>query len=413
MTQRTGDEYWREVIDPGDRASKLGHQICVDSYGNAPSLTVVPDEPENFRGPVGYVWRSNVLAAMMQNGLERGTDFWIMREDKCCDGAGGKPGFFTLRGDAEGFRDLGWEIITMTADDMARRGRLPVIMTNQPDIKRVTDQNFHLVEALFSGYGDALSISRLVNIAGETAIMKHSITSFCDTGSEEELVLVWSSTCTGLCHKDLMVDPSRIKPGMPIVGFAERGYRCNGGTFFTNTLLDAYGSVQGIRENEDAMRLVRQLTVPSQSYARTICRLIGWQDDGSVGGLEARICGIAHITGGGIWGKFGEILPEGVGAVLDAMPAPAKALLAAQELSKRHSAKPLSDWQAHSTLHGGCGMLFVAYNDYDAQKIINAAPATTRAGIVGHTVKSPAGLIRIKSQFLDRPGKELRSDRPF
>ena len=333
---------------------------------------------------------------------------WVMLEEAENDGAGGKPQFFTLIGDSEVFRGLGWEIITMTADDFARSGRFPAIIVNELNTKRISEANFPLFQATMEGYGEALREAGLVNITGETAVMKHSITAFCDTDSEEQFVLTWGAACIGLAHRKLLIDGSKIKPKMPIVGFWEPGYRCNGGTFFTNLIIKKWGPPWwgSFWQNTEMLEFVKALTVPSQSYARTICRLVGWQSDGRMAEPLARIYGIAHITGGGVWGKFGEILPEGVGANLHSMPKPAEVLLRGQELSWDTELK-LTDWQAYSTLHGGCGMLLVSH-PADADIIIQEAKKDNiQAQVVGETTSSAEREVIISSRF--KEGWELSS----
>jgi len=299
----------------------------------------------------------------------------------------------------------------MTADDFARSGRFPAVIDNEVNVKRITNKSFFLFQAMMVGYGNALRQANLVNITGEVAIMKHSITAFCDINPEEQLVLTWGASCIGLAHRDLLIDGSKIKPGMPIVGFWEPGYRCNGGTFFTNLLLEKFGpDIKNIINNPEAMEFVKELTVPSQSYAKTICRIIGWLPDGTIGKPLAKIAGIAHITGGGIWGKFKEILPEGVGAKLDSMPKPAKVLLQAQKLSWDTKLR-LTDYQAHGTLHGGCGMLVILEENDNIDVIIQKInEAGIKCQIVGYTTKSPEREIIIHSKFAE--GKVLSSESP-
>lgn len=325
------------------------------------------------------------------------------------DGAGGKPQFFTLVGTCEAMLGLGWEIITMTADDLARSGRFPAIMVNDLNVKSVTDDSFPQVVALFDGYRQALEHSRLVNITGELAIMKHSITAFCDMNLSQQLVMTWGGTCIGLAHHELLLDSSTIKPGMPIVGFGEQGYRCNGGTFFTNLLLHKFGpEVVKVWTNDAAMQMARDLALPSLSYSNTVTRLCGWLPDGRTRNPLAGIAGIAHITGGGVWGKFGELLPEGVGANLDNMPKPPSVLLQAQEWSVG-TPHQLPDLNAYGTLHGGCGMLLVCKTDADAQRVIaEAISDTIQAQVVGHTTESDKGEITIWSRF--KEGHRLSSN---
>ena len=195
------DQYWQEIIDPGDRASQLGKEICFASHGNCDAVRMYPHQPGNFRGAVGFTWKPHILKRMANNSAET----WTMLEEVENDGAGGKPQFFTLVGTPEVFTSLGWEIIEMVVEDFSRSGRLACVFSNDLNVKRITEANFPLVEACFKGYGAALAKTKLVNITGEVAVMKHSITAFCDANSGEQLVLTWSGTCTGLAYRPFLI----------------------------------------------------------------------------------------------------------------------------------------------------------------------------------------------------------------
>lgn len=404
------DLYKNEIIVPGDRASKRAAQVCFDSHRNCPALMVVPHQPSNFRGPVGWVWKKHILEMMANHEIDDSGRVveWEMLEEKENDGAGGKPMLFTLIGTEDAFAGLGWEPITMCIDDFARSGRFPAIVANDINVKSITDENYSLFDAMIGGYGDILKQSNLVNITGEVAVMKFSITAFCDENSARQLVLNWGASCVGLCHRDKLIDGSKIKSRKPIVGFYEPGYRCNGGTFFVN-LIKAEWGLEAV--SPERYSFVKKLIVPSKSYARLIMQMHGWNADGSIREAQVDMTGIAHITGGGVWEKFGELLPVGVGAILNNMPKPADILIEAQELSWKHQHLRLSDWQAYSTLHGGCGALVVCNTRDDAEILIHQAGyANIAAQIVGETIESTANEIVIHSQF--KEGKILSSLRP-
>ncbi len=92
------------------------------------------------------------------------------------------------------------------------------------------------------------------------------------------------------------------------------------------------------------------------------------------------------------------------------MPRPAKVLLEAQKLSWNTELR-LTDWQAHGTLHGGCGMLVVAPTKRDAQRIIKEAQNDgIKAQIVGRTTESSEREVIIESRF--KEGKTLSSLAP-
>jgi phosphoribosylformylglycinamidine cyclo-ligase len=395
------DPYNDTVIKPGDRASLLARNVCYNSHGNNDAVHIIPHQPENFRGPVSFIWNEHIQRSMLtfQRTNERKITSWTMAQSVENDGAGGKPQFFSYIGTPEVFAGLGWEIISMTADDFARSGRLPVLIDNEINVQCLTEQNFPLFEAMMAGYGAALAKAKLINITGETAVMKNSITAFCDARSEEQLILTWGASSIGLTHRELLIDGSKIKPGQTVIGFWEPGYRCNGGSFFTLLILQTWGpKLEAIFNSAEAHAFIKKLTVPSQSYARTICDLIGWNPDGTIGSPLAKIYGIAHITGGGLWGKFEEILPPNVGAYLDKMPEPAEVLLEGFELSQS-TTEPMTPHQAYQTFHGGCGMLLVCDNA-DADAIISKAQADgIKAMEVGHTTSSDMNEIEVMSYF--------------
>ncbi|MFH1822423.1 MAG: AIR synthase-related protein [Patescibacteria group bacterium] len=375
------DLYKEEVVDPGDKASKCAKDLCVSSYKNNPAAIIVPRQPGNFRGAVDFIWAEHILQMMLEKKM-----FMTVQND----GAGGKPQFFTIIGTNEIYYRLGWEIIVMVIDDIARSGGFPVIFCNDVNAKKVTKDNFHLVEAMFSGMDHILSKARQINITGEFAIMKHSVTAFCDKNSDEQLILNWSGTGIGLSHQNKVIDGKNIKADMPIVGFWEPGYRCNGGTQHTNLILAkwAKGDIRNIWNSPLAMEFIKKLTIPSLSYAKTIARANGWLDDGSVTEPLSKMAVIAHLTGGGVK-KLKEVLPDGIGAYLHNMPEPAPVLLQAQEMSFDYPKLIINDEKAHTTFHGGCGMMVVCKTENDAKALVDEAGKDgIKAQIVGKTIKS-------------------------
>ena len=393
------DLYKEEVIDPGDKASIRAKDVCVVSYENNPAAKISPRQPGNFRGAVDVAWAKHILLQMLDGDMA-----WTVQND----GAGGKPQFFTIIGTDEVFRRLGWEIIVMVIDDIARSGGFPVVFCNDVNAKKVTKNNFHLVEAMFGGMEEILRQTNQINITGEFAIMKHSVSAFCDKYSDEQLILNWAGTGIGLSHAKKVIDGTRIRAArMPIVGFWEPGYRCNGGTQHTNLILAkwAKGDIRNIWGSAEAMEFIEKLTIPSFSYAKTITRLNGWLPDGNITEPLAKMVGIAHLTGGGLE-KFKELLPAGVGAHLYKMPEPASVLLEAQEMSFDYPELKIDDKKAHTTFHGGCGMMVVCKSESDAQIVIDEAEKDgAEAQIVGKTIASETNQVFIDSMFLE--GKKI------
>ncbi len=391
-------DYHKEIVAPGDRFSELARKICVASFNNSPAVTIQRGGA-GMRAMDGFEWNEATLRAMLRREVY---------EVAQSDGAGGKPQFFTLYNTPEAFRGLGWEVITMNADDVACRGGLPtMVLSSNIDVKEITDENWYLCEALLTGFGEALKKSNLVLMTGETAVMPHCITAFCDIGSKDQLILTWNATCLGLASASKQPNGTTIKPGMTIIGFKDQGYRCNGGTKITNIILDTWGpDVKSVLSNSNALAFIEKVVVPSRSYAGTISRLNGWKLDGSLGTPPVTLHGVAHITGGGIWSKLAEILPAGVGANLNSMPESTAVLLEAQQLASKTNS-PMTDHECHGTFHGGCGLMIIC-DKTDADRVCNEARTDEHDPyVIGKTTASPEGEVTILSRF--REGKKLSS----
>ncbi|MEY2640735.1 MAG: hypothetical protein RL150_128 [Candidatus Parcubacteria bacterium] len=400
--------YDETIVDPGDRASKLAHSVCVNSFGNNSIIEVAPiDRSGSFRGPVDYVYRSDISRA-----IGDGRVLFIDQND----GAGSKPHFAGILGTEEAFGNLGYEVLAMCVDDIARFGGMPVAVANQVDARAITSKNIHLFQALMRGFTCALRDSRCICTTGETAIMTRNITGFGDDGGPDSLWMTHSASAHGIIRPNMKLFPQRdIVPGMPIIGLGERGYRCNGGTQFTRIIEKLWGGVRSLLlRNAGARSFIEALTAPSVIYSPYVTVACGWDQHGTERASSSGVLGIAHITGGGVWKKFSEMLPDGVGADLDRMPAPPQVLLQAQQLAAE-AGIPMTDHECYGTFHGGCGMLVVCKSDHTALAFMHRLKSlglSDRVSVqqVGVTTASPEKEIRIQSRFAG--GDELSSLRP-
>jgi phosphoribosylaminoimidazole (AIR) synthetase len=387
------DRYQREVVEPNDKASQLASEICRQSAGN--NEVIITEAGEGFRGGNLLSLNAAVLIAM----LKRKMKFLIGS-----DGAGHKPEFHAFLKTKRAFRRLGWDLITMLADDMWTKGALPVLISNQVDAKKVTDKNFPFVEALFEGYGKGLRQAGIINSAGEFAIMRYAITGFPDDGSPRQLLMTWNGSCIGIIHNDLRITGKNIRPDQPIVGLWEPGMRCNGATWLIDMLLCKYNrDIKAMEKDSWAREFIEKLTIPSLSYARLMTRVMGYNADGTIGKKIVKIAGASHNTGGGIWGKFREKLPEGIGADLHNMLSPAPVLLEAQEISWNMPGLRKTDLRMCGTTHGGYGAFVICETHRDAKDLLSQAILRgIKANIVGWTTRSKIREVVIESKFLQR-----------
>ncbi len=400
--------YIERVVAPNDRASAIAHRVNVASRGYCPAVVVHQLAGHGFRGPVGYAYRPELLREMadglfVQNGH---VTAWTLLETGGADGGGEKGQLATLLGTPAAFRLRGQDVMAMAADDVSRDGGLPCFAYNVVDVRGITEQNLQLFEALMEGYNQALAYAHVVSVKGETALHGHGVGAFClirdPRDQEQQLPFSWSVTCTGLLRRTHSIDGSAIRPGQPIVGLVDPGIRCTGGSELIELLLaTCSGNVQMLRDTS-LRDFITRLLEPAVIYSPTITRLIGWNPDGSADAPLALITGIAHVTGGGPLVRLGELLPTGVGALLDRWHA-SSVLLEVQRLSQRTTnGRVLTDERMAHTFHCGYGMLVVVESDGDAQTVIGEAERDgIGASVVGCTTSSPVGRIEFHSPYLN------------
>jgi phosphoribosylformylglycinamidine cyclo-ligase len=144
------------------------------------------------------------------------------------------------------------------------------------------DQVVELVE----GAADVCRAAGCAILGGETAelpgIYRDGEVDFC-------------GTVVGVVHRDAVVDGSRAEPGDVVVGLPSAGIHANG-----------FSLVRRIVGDEP---FDPELLLPP-----TRCYL----DDVRALRARADVRALAHVTGGGIAGNLARVLPDGVGAVVDA-----------------------------------------------------------------------------------------------
>jgi phosphoribosylformylglycinamidine cyclo-ligase len=111
----------------------------------------------------------------------------------------------------------------------------------------------------------------------------------------------------GIADRARLVDGKRIRAGDRLVGFPSAGLHTNGYSLARRIVAETPALALDARPQELAGATVAQaLLAPHVSYTREIRRLL---DDPAA---DAK--GFAHITGGGIGGNLGRILPKDVDA---------------------------------------------------------------------------------------------------
>lgn len=388
-----GDKYQEEIIKPGDNLSKFAFEVNVASYNNCKAIEIFPDPNNDWRGTPRIVWRPHILDAMKERVNVNGRITPLMWESPQSDGGGHKPSVYTLIGD---FKNLARDIIVMCDHDILREGGLPCwVASSNIDFKQLTAENLEMAKAVIRGYGKELADAKMAGITGETAVMPYSVAAFCDTGNKTQLILNWMMTCIGLYHNDQFIGGEKVESKMPIVGFYEPGVRCNGVTYCIDLM--KYLMIDNT-DSLEAICYARRVIQPSTSYSKTLKRVFGWNDDGTIQKLLVNIVKCFHITGGGLLGRLK--FTKGIGAYLYNMFIPSDVLMETQEMGWDIPELRKTDKGMLSTFNGSVGFAVVCETELDAQKLVKEAKKDgVVAKIIGETIESRDGEVKIESKF--------------
>ena len=192
------------------------------------------------------------------------------------DGVGTKLVLARERG---ALRACGADLAAHCINDVLTTGAEPLFLLDYVAANRI---DLDEVAELVDGAAEVCRAAGVALLGGETAELP---------GIYREEELDFAGTCVGIVDRDRLVDGSAIREGDVVVGFPSAGVHANGFTLVRRVLAE---------EDYDGADLL----APTRLYL----------DD--VRALD-EVRGLAHITGGGIEGNLGRVVPEGLRAELD------------------------------------------------------------------------------------------------
>jgi phosphoribosylformylglycinamidine cyclo-ligase len=193
------------------------------------------------------------------------------------DSIGTKPIVARPRG---ALRNCGADMAAHCINDVITTGAEPLLLL---DYVASAVVELEEVAELVEGAAEVCRTAGVALVGGETAELP-------DVYRDDELD--FAATCVGIVERDELVDGSKVEPGDVVLGFASNGVHANGFTL-----------VRRVLEEEDYDG--DDLLAPTRLYLD------------EVRGLRGRAKAFAHVTGGGIAGNLGRVLPEGLAAELD------------------------------------------------------------------------------------------------
>jgi phosphoribosylformylglycinamidine cyclo-ligase len=193
---------------------------------------------------------------------------------------------------------IGADLVNHCVNDIAVQGATPLFFHDYLATGKLREQDSETVETVVRGLSEACRANGCALIGGETAQMP----GFYADG-EYDL----AGTIVGCVNRPEIITGEGIQIGDVLIGLPSNGLHTNGYSLARKLLFEVarYGPDQYVNELKDKTGAALMRT--HRSYLSVIKKL-------TASGI---VCGMAHITGGGITENLPRILPRGMGAVVD------------------------------------------------------------------------------------------------
>ncbi len=195
------------------------------------------------------------------------------------DGVGSK---LLLHRRAGTLRWGGMDLAAHCIDDVLCSGAEPLFLL---DYVAAAHIELEQIADLVEGAAEVCRRAGVALIGGETAELP---------GVYRDEELDFAGTCVGIVERERLIDGSRCAPGDLVVGLASNGIHTNG-----------FSLVRAIVGDDDFD--AELLLAPHRLYVDEVRELRAHAD----------VKALAHVTGGGILGNLGRVLPDGVAARID------------------------------------------------------------------------------------------------
>lgn len=250
------------------------------------------------------------------------------------DGVGTKTKVAAMVGD---FTGLGRDIVNHSVNDILCQGARPLFFMDYFASSRVDPAVFTQV---LSGAAEACQEVGAVLLGGETAEMP-------GVYLDEEIDLVGS--IVGVVEMERRLPHGKILPGDAVIGIASVGLHTNGFSLARTALFERGGLSVRDRAPTLEATIGEELLRPHKCYFNSVYPVLQ-----EVQGVR----GVAHITGGGLYGNLPRAMHANVQAVIDRRswtPLPIFRLI--------QEAGNVSDAEMFTTFNMGIGMAVVAAKD--------------------------------------------------
>ncbi|MDX1466249.1 MAG: phosphoribosylformylglycinamidine cyclo-ligase, partial [Halomonas sp.] len=226
---------------------------------------------------------------------------------------------------------IGIDLVAMCVNDLVVAGAEPLLFL---DYYATGKLDVDIAADVVTGIGEGCEQAGCALVGGETAEMPGMY-----EGSDYDL----AGFCVGVVEKSEILDGSKVGEGDVLLGLASSGPHSNGYSLIRK-ILEVSGAA--LDTAVDGKSLGEALLAPTRIYVKPLLSLIKETD--------IPVHALSHITGGGLTENIPRVLPETLGARIDAASWTRPAIfdwLKAQGNVDEH--------EMHRVLNCGIGMVIV------------------------------------------------------
>mgnify|MGYP001388103682 CR=1 FL=1 len=211
----------------------------------------------------------------------------------CCDGVGTKLELAKATGI---YRGLGQDLVAMNVNDLVTGGARPLFFLDYAACGKL---DAAILSEIIEGVLDACDESLCTLLGGETAEMP---------GVYDSSGFDLAGFAVGIVDEDKIIDGRSIKAGDIIAGLTSSGIHSNGYSLVRKALgSDGLNvDLNSVPEGWDE-KIAAEVMKPTKLYVKSAIAAVN----------TGKIHGMAHITGGGMYGNIIRIIPKGLDIGID------------------------------------------------------------------------------------------------
>jgi len=236
------------------------------------------------------------------------------------------------------FDTIGIDLVAMCVNDLVPLGAKPLFFL---DYLATAELDIDTASTVIDGILEGCAQAGCTLLGGETAEMP---------GVYQKGDYELAGFTVGIVERERIIDGKTIAKGDLLIGIRSSGIHSNGLSLARRALLpEKHSDPEKAADSKKihpalGRSIYEELLVPTRIYVRSALEIVD----------SVRVKGIAHITGGGIYGNTKRLLPEGLDLAIDWTswkPNPIFALI--QETGG------VEDAEMRKTFNLGIGLVFV------------------------------------------------------